>query len=690
MHRLFGMWALILLLLTGVALAGITHKPVDRMPVRNLPVFGGANEAADNLPCVPTRPPVYPGSLDSIGANYLVGSTYWDLQHNGSVGKMIGTDSLGYVHMVWRKVEDNQLLTRNVDYNCFDPALPGFVTLSGSTEGVAVNSSPVAGYTTLAVLPSGWAFPAFHERLNGETTLHTSGAMDFQRRFGAFISSQPTRCQEAGAPIQIVWPKVAVSPSGTIHLASMESPAAATLGHWQRMYYSRGVPVWLGDQGLGIEWDSMGCGGFSMLDTAMVIAQVVCASKTTERVAIVWSHSRDNLLDTNRTQVNNDLYYKISEDGGLNWGASINLTNFIPPLDTFPQVWDSTLQAFVNDTLAADKDTNRVYTDCDALFDMNDNLHVAFTTRNYYSWEGTVSRYNSDIWHWSEGIPAEFSHLAGMRFRQITDSTIETCWPVGSDHTIGAWQMMTQRPSLAVDWTTGYLYCAYQWFDPLQITTEDRPMADILLSVSRDGGHSWTDSVNVTNTGMEVDSFCNAAQAGEALSERDMSVAEQVTYRNGVGYLHMLYELDTGCGEDAELHTLNHMIYRRIAVDDIPERPIHDPRYRPLHVDSTMFPAGVEPPRQAPSPVSFRLYQNYPNPFNPLTHIQFDLIRSSRVTLKVFNVLGQEVAILYDGMLLSAGTQTVTFDASSMASGIYICRIEADGHSQSQKMMLLK
>ncbi len=717
MRRSFGFWAFMVILLAGVALAGVVRKPVDRAPMKNLPIFGGAHDSQVNRAYAPSRPLPFSSSLDSTGAAYVAGDTYWDAQHNGSVGKMIGVDSLGYVHMVWTKGEDQNDQNRNVYYNCWDPATTSFITMSGSITGVAVNSSPRAGYTTLAVTPGGWAYPAYHERLNGETTIHASAGMDFQRRFGAFITSQPGRCQEAGAPIEIVWPKVAVSTAGTIHMVSTESPASPDPGHWQRIYYSRGTPFMIGDQGIGIEWDDLTCGGFELIDTAMVIAPIIAASRNTTRIAIVWSHSRDNLNDTNATQYNNDLYYKISEDDGQNWGANINLTHFITALDTFPQMWVDSLQTFVNDTATANKDTNRVYTDCDALFDNNDNLHVAFTTQNYWTWEGTISRWFSEIWHWSEGPHAdEFSHVAGMRFKPVQDSLIEVCWPINmaGGHSIGAWQRMTQRPSLALDDMTGYLYCAYQWYDPLQRSDADEgwPMSDILVAVSRNCGRSWSDSTNVTTSGMPIDSgFCNPAPAGEALSERDPSVADRITYEDGVGYLQMAYEIDRDCGTSIQdpaegVVTLSPMVYRRIPINDISPLPIHDPGHVPFHCDSTGFPGrintldpegievcgggAVDPNAPTLRPQSFHLYQNYPNPFNPVTNIQFDLTRNALVTLKVFNVMGQEVATLFNNKLLSAGAQNIAFDGANLASGVYVYRIEADGHSQSLKMVLMK
>ncbi len=88
-------------------------------------------------------------------------------------------------------------------------------------------------------------------------------------------------------------------------------------------------------------------------------------------------------------------------------------------------------------------------------------------------------------------------------------------------------------------------------------------------------------------------------------------------------------------------------------------------------------------------PESFELSQNYPNPFNPTTTISFALPKASQVSLTVFNILGQEVARLVDGPM-AAGTHQVTFDASNVASGIYLYRIQTDGFTEQKKMVLMK
>jgi Secretion system C-terminal sorting domain len=78
------------------------------------------------------------------------------------------------------------------------------------------------------------------------------------------------------------------------------------------------------------------------------------------------------------------------------------------------------------------------------------------------------------------------------------------------------------------------------------------------------------------------------------------------------------------------------------------------------------------------NPAVFAMDQNYPNPFNPSTMISFRLAVDSKVSMKVFNVLGQEVASLLNGNLV-AGSHQVNFDASSLNSGVYMYRIEASG-----------
>lgn len=88
-------------------------------------------------------------------------------------------------------------------------------------------------------------------------------------------------------------------------------------------------------------------------------------------------------------------------------------------------------------------------------------------------------------------------------------------------------------------------------------------------------------------------------------------------------------------------------------------------------------------------PTDIQLYQNYPNPFNPSTNISYSIANSSKVSLKVFNSLGQEVATLVDNNQ-SAGIYSVVWDASSVSSGVYFYQLISGNEIKTKKMILIK
>ena len=88
-------------------------------------------------------------------------------------------------------------------------------------------------------------------------------------------------------------------------------------------------------------------------------------------------------------------------------------------------------------------------------------------------------------------------------------------------------------------------------------------------------------------------------------------------------------------------------------------------------------------------PKIFELSQNYPNPFNPSTTIQYDLPKASFVTLKVYNILGQEVATLVNEKR-EAGRYGVEFDGSKLTSGVYFYRLVTGDFGSTKKFILIK
>jgi len=87
--------------------------------------------------------------------------------------------------------------------------------------------------------------------------------------------------------------------------------------------------------------------------------------------------------------------------------------------------------------------------------------------------------------------------------------------------------------------------------------------------------------------------------------------------------------------------------------------------------------------------LKFDLSQNYPNPFNPTTNIKFTIAKQGNYKLVVYNLLGEEVAVLMNGTL-EKGSHQVVFNGSNLASGIYVYSLQGEGLKITKKMVLMK
>lgn len=177
---------------------------------------------------------------------------------------------------------------------------------------------------------------------------------------------------------------------------------------------------------------------------------------------------------------------------------------------------------------------------------------------------------------------------------------------------------------------------------------------DLYHAFSTDGGTTWT--YGGVFPGMQTD---NSEAFGHAAQH--LEFVEPNIYRAHIVYLA---DLTTGVGPFDGVLTNNPIMYTTfdIVVTDVN--------------DGTLVN-------------TFELEQNYPNPFNPSTQISYTLAERTNVTLKVYDVLGKEIATLINTSQ-DAGKHNVTFDASNLASGLYIYTINAGNFTSSKKMMLLK
>ncbi len=657
-------------------------------------VIGGANEPYDASrgPVDPRTVRDHSRTLDEV---YQAGTTYYDYQHNGTAGKMIGVDDLGYVQVNWMNGLTSELAgPRHVFWNGWDPSSGEFLDATGRQA----NSSNRAGYISSYTNHEGWNFPCFHEIVPGDAGPHSAAGIDYLPFSGAFTISQPAWFEDPDPAqnglLQSIWPKIAVTwnPDTIVHMVSTESPLSGVAGDPQTNHYSRGIPVF--DEfgsGVEIEWQPVeGDLEYMEVDLVMTIAADIAASRSGDRVAMAWAHPIDDPTDPNTSnQINNDCFIMISEDGGLTWGEPINITSFPTPDFDCPS----------GDSVACNLDTFRLYTDCTIFFDEDDFIHVGFSTRTYYGVgaidpdgimnPGPLSWIDqSGIWHWGEEFE-EFTPVMNEYYFFEIDGAI-------SD--VGAWQLNVQRPTFAQDPETGYLYCSMMRYDSNQYSDAFWHMADAWVAGSCNGGRSWGTPVNVTDT----DGGEGTPPPG-SLSERDITLSDLVTYENGVGYLHMQYVLDLDAGgipQNEGTATLNPVMYQRIPVSDIPIELDAENLWPAFHVDSTGFPGrdfplgpcgnAADPNRPTLQPESFTLYQNYPNPFNPSTKILFDLNRDAFVSLKVYNVMGQEVATMFDNKFMHAGAQVADFDASSLSSGVYMYKLTVGDQNVTRKMVLMK
>ncbi|HTK81375.1 MAG TPA: T9SS type A sorting domain-containing protein, partial [Bacteroidota bacterium] len=100
-------------------------------------------------------------------------------------------------------------------------------------------------------------------------------------------------------------------------------------------------------------------------------------------------------------------------------------------------------------------------------------------------------------------------------------------------------------------------------------------------------------------------------------------------------------------------------------------------------------PPGTESDDSKRIPARFSLSQNYPNPFNPETHIRFSVPRNSFVTLKILDLLGREIATLFDAPA-TPGEHTVHWNAEGYGTGVYFYRLRTSDYSETKKLLLLR
>jgi hypothetical protein len=423
-------WAIYILgflFLTGIILAE-PAKPI----IHSLPVLRGDEliKARDVVPYVSSRQS--PGDI--------IGYTWYDFQANGSYGQRIDVDDLRQAHIIWMKMDEaatNRYIAWNFRYS------------DGSYYGETQASPSWSGYGQMDITRD---LDPYNQRTvivyhyNPGPGYYSWVDIDGGNGWGTW----PNTPRSPFMPDHI-WPYIAVANNNNFVLATGDYS-----GNNHHLHVST-------DEGLTWSYST----GF---DSCAILSLFVRASekRTADKVAFV--HTQFITDSVAAGQLDHDVYYMISDDGGITWGPHINITNYQP------------------------SDSVRAYCNTNALFDDNDNLHVVWAGRkvdNVYYYQA------SKIFHWDEFNDT----ITVVSSPSIYYNEPGGWWIEGSAGNVGAWHMPADQPQLVFDTTTSYLYCLWHGNDDTtDVSAAGFFNGELYGAYSTDYGITWSDYVNLTNT----------------------------------------------------------------------------------------------------------------------------------------------------------------------------------------------
>jgi hypothetical protein len=477
---------------------------------------------------------------EPLGETVIVGNTRYDYQSNGSNSKMLALSADGMVHGSF--MAGSMGTDRRVKAWCVDPDL----TLVGPVNAMEERT----GYTTHACTsenPTNGMQPN-----SGVVAMHTGTTgsqlgVDFM---GCTLAFGVTQAPMGG---DILWPHIALDYQDRVHLVAYDSESSD-------LWYTRTSD--------GTSWDYP---GYLLTSTSNALGSIAVGSKSTDRACVLF-HEKTSLEDIPfdmgegliGVQIHHDINMYLSETGDIaaeiDAEAKQSLTNFGP-----------------ESTAPFGKLGSRAYCDVDGVFDYTEdaNLHMAYTGGPQWTdtlhviWDVASQDSLTEVYmHWNLGRGQiwhhnydqdTWSHITGSNC--LVDETDESWLDQG------AWRQRQDRPSMAIDPETGYVYCVWTQTNPddmgpVNADGESYPNADLYAACSADNGETWSEAVNLSNTATPD------CESGDCLSENYHSLAEVAD-----GYLHLQYVEDTdpgGIAQEEGLETISNLIYQRVSVSEIP------------------------------------------------------------------------------------------------------------------------
>ena len=541
-----------------------------------------------------SRPIPYLGESRSPGDQ--VGITWYDYQANGSFGQRIDVDDNGQAHIDWMRMDAGQT-QRYCAWNAryADGSYYGETQASWSWTGYVqldITRDPVPDDQRTVI--------NFHEF---GATYYSWIDIDAGNLWGTW-SNDPNNI----GVLNHVWPKVAVANNGNIVVVT---------GHYGSSEHHGYVTT---DEGLTWSTDLFND------DSCATLSQFIRASENTGSNKMVFVNTSFITDSAAIGQVDNDLFYRLSTDGGVTWGSRVNVTNYQPA------------------------DTVRAYCNVNAIFDNSDNLHITWAGRqvtdNYYS--------ASNIFHWDE--------VSGNTVIVNSPSTYYTSdWWIaatgGGDY--GGWRMPADQPQLIVD-VNDDLYCLWHGNDDYNDYAADGFInGEFYGSVSHDNGATWTDYTNLTNTRTP------GAGPGACDDEDYMTACPKVV--NDSIFVTYIEDKDAGAGIQTPPEGV------------LTENPV---RCWVFHKDLV----GIEEHNNN-VPVTTAL-SLHPNPAANGAAVSYTLARSGSVSLNLFDATGRLISNLDTGNKV-ANTYNVDINARELANGTYFVILNTEVENVSRSLVIL-
>lgn len=552
--------------------------------------------------------PYLHGRKERLPYDTIIGTTAYDYQASGGFGQRIMLDKNDQAHINWMKMDIAQSV-RFCAWNAryFDGTYYGETQASNSWSGyvqldVTRDSNPDNQRTVVC----------YH--YNPGQGYYSWIDIDLGQLWGSWPNNPRSPEVE-----DHLWPYIAAVNNGNIIMATGDHNA-----NMLHLYLTT-------DE--GSNWTNI-----VDSDSCAVLSQFVRASLKpgSNKVVFIWTKFITDTVAAG--QLDNDVYYMLSSDGGVTWDAPVNITNY--------QLGDSV----------------RAYCNVNAVFDRDDKLHIAWAGRkvtdNYYE--------ASKIFHWCEtndtitviSSPSYYYNEPGGWWITVTGA--------GDP---GAWRMPADQPQLVVDTISGYLCCLWQGNDDYNdYSAAGYFNGEIYMAISTDNGITWSQYVNLTNTRSP------GAGAGACMDEDYLTVYPicypPVMFFRGV--LTYVEDKDAGAWPQVEgILTEN-----------------------PVHCYYCFSPGGISEDHvsEAQNPV----LKIHPNPFSKQTKIKFQAPNSkNQVTMNIYDATGK---LVKDFSLSTAyGLQLTMIQWSGkdqldrfVPAGVYFVRLESEDCTLIRKVIKLK